>query len=69
MAIDFGRGEVPFHKVVRLFYHVVLQGHINCFSCCITTITKPMATKLDKTVTYHKKTQPKHVFTWRQMIN
>ena len=45
-------------KVTRSFDHVVLQGHINYFSCCITNTTRPMATKLGKVVTYGKKLQP-----------
>ena len=44
-------------KVTRLFHHVVLQGHVKHFSCCITTTTRPMATKLGKVVTCYKKLQ------------
>ena len=36
----------------------VMQGHVNYFSCCITTTTRPMATKLGKVVTYYKKLDP-----------
>ena len=32
-----------------------LQGHANYFSCCVTTTTKPMATRHGKVVTYYKK--------------
>ena len=49
---------VSFHKNARSFNHVVLQGHVNYFSCCITTTTRPMATKLGKVVTYYKKLNP-----------
>ena len=35
-----------------------LQGHANYFSCCVTTTTKPMATRHGKVVTYYKKLQP-----------
>lgn len=38
--------------------NVVLQGHINFFSYCITTTTRPMATKLDKVVTSYEIIQP-----------
>ena len=48
---------VLFHKVTRSFDHMVLQGHIKYFSCCIITNTRPMATKLGKEVTYYKKFQ------------
>ena len=34
-----------------------LQGHVICFSCCITATTRRMATKLGKVVTYNKKLQ------------
>ena len=33
---------VSFQKVTRSFDQVVLQGHVNYFSCCITTTVKPM---------------------------
>ena len=36
----------------------MLQGHVRYFSGCITTTTRPTATKLDKVVTYYKKPQP-----------
>ena len=34
------------------------KSHIKYFSCCITTTTSPMATKLRKRATYDKKLQP-----------
>ena len=34
---------VPFHKVTRSFDHMVLQGLVKYFSCCITTTTRPTA--------------------------
>ena len=34
------------------------QAIVNYFSCCITTTTRPMATKRGKVVTYYKKLQP-----------
>ena len=78
MAISFGRVEwgVPFNKVTKSFDHVVLQGHIKCFSCCITTTTtttpRPMVTKLGKVVTYYKKLQPikshKPLNAWSHMV-
>ena len=34
--------KVPFHKVNRSFYHMVLQGHVKHFSCSITTATRSM---------------------------
>ena len=37
-----------------LFDQVVLQGHVKHISCCITTTTRPMATKLGKLLTYYK---------------
>ena len=43
MAINFGM-EVT-NKVTRSFDHVILQDHVNYFSCCITTATRPMDTK------------------------
>ena len=48
---------VSFYKVTRSSDHVVLQGHVNYFSCCITNTTRPMATKLGKVVTYYKTLQ------------
>ena len=47
-----------FHKVTRFFDRVVLQGQVKYFSCCITTTTGSIATKLGKVVTYYKKLQP-----------
>ena len=44
---------VAFHKVTRSFDHLVLQGHVNYFSWCITTTTRPMVTKLAKEVIYY----------------
>ena len=55
MAINFYR--VGIYTLRASFDHVVLQGHVNYFSCCITTTTRPMATKLRKVVTYYKKLQ------------
>ena len=40
-----------FHKVTGSFDQVVLQGHVNYFSYCITTSTRPVFTKLSKVVT------------------
>ena len=37
---------VSFQEVTRSFDHVVLQGHVNYFSCCITTTTRPVTAKL-----------------------
>ena len=51
------RWQLPFHKVTRFFDHVVLKGHVNYFSCGITTTTRTMATKFGKVVTYYKKLQ------------
>ena len=48
----------PFHEDTRSFYHMVLQGDIKYFSCCITITTMPMATKFGKVVTYYKKIEP-----------
>ena len=48
----------PFYKVTRSFDHMVLEGHIKYFRCCIVTTTRPMATKCGKVVTYYKKLQP-----------
>ena len=39
-----------------LWSHMVLQDHVNYFSCCITTTTRP--TKIGKVVTYYEKLQP-----------
>ena len=50
------RGLLP--KSTRSFDHVALQGHVNYFSCCITTTTRPMDTEFVKVVTYYKKIQP-----------
>ena len=50
-----GRYRVSFHKIIRSFDHVVLLGHINYFSCCITTTIRAMATKLGKVVTCERK--------------
>ena len=49
--------EVTFDKVTGYFDHVVLQGQVKYFSCCITTTKRPMAIKLGKVVTYDKKLQ------------
>ena len=60
MAINFGgdmQWEVTFDKVTGYFDHVVLQGQVKYFSCCITTTKRPMAIKLGKVVTYDKKLQ------------
>ena len=62
MAINFGRvgiyhEEFPCTKSTGSFHHMVLAGHVNYFSCCITTTIKPMITKLGKVVTYYKKIQ------------
>ena len=57
MAINFGRVGM-YNKVIRYFDHVVLQGYVKCLSCCITTVTRPIATKLGKVVTCCKKLQP-----------
>ena len=55
MAINWQHGDiqwgVSFHKVTRSFDGVVLQGYMNYFTCCVTTTTRPMATKLGKLVT------------------
>ena len=64
MAINFGRvriynKEFPAIKFfIRVFDYVVLQGQTNYFSCCITTNTRPVATKLSKAVTSIEKLQP-----------
>ena len=63
IANNFGRvgiykKGVPFHEVTRYFDHVVLQKHVNYFSCCITATIWPMTTKLGKMVTHYKKIQP-----------
>ena len=46
---------VSFHKVTRSFDLLVLQGHVNYFSCCITTTSRPRTTTHGKAVTYYKK--------------
>ena len=46
---DFPCAKLP-HPLIT-WSHVVLQGHVNYFSGYITTTTRPMATKLDKSVT------------------
>ena len=62
MAINLGRVRIYNEEFLSIksqsFDHVVLQGHVNYFSCCITTITRTMGTKLGKVVTYCKKLQP-----------
>ena len=62
MAINFGRMEIyieefPFLKVTISFDCMVLQCHVNYFSCCITTTTRPITTKLGRMLTYYKKLQ------------
>ena len=63
MAINFGRAgkcnkDFSFIKSPDPLNHMVLQGHLKYFSCCITTAaTRPMTTKLGKVVTYYKKHQ------------
>ena len=54
----YNEEESPPHKAIRSFNHVVLKGHVNYFSCWITTTTRPIATKLGKVVIYNKKLQP-----------
>ena len=49
---------VSFHKVTRSFDHVALNGHVNYFSCCITTTTRPMDTKRSKVGIFYKKLRP-----------
>ena len=55
MAIKLGRvgiyNEEFLSKVTRSFDHVALQGHVNYFSCYVTTTTRSMATKYSKVVT------------------
>ena len=64
MATNFGRvriyneEEFPPHKAIRSFNHVVLKGHVNYFSCWITTTTRPIATKFGRVVIYNKTLQP-----------
>ena len=60
MVINFGRVGIC-NEEFTSFDHVVLQSHIKYFSCCITTTTRPIATKLDIVVTYYKKLQHGHV--------
>ena len=62
MTINFGivakcNEEFLSIKSPDLLINVVLEGHLNFFSCYITTNTSPMASKLDKVVTYRKKLQ------------
>ena len=56
MAINFGRVGMCIEKFPSIKSPDLLQGHVNYFSCCITTTTRPMATKLGN-VTYYKKAQ------------
>ena len=50
------RSFLPF---TRSFNHVVLKGQVNHFSCCVTTVTRPMCTRLGgKVVTWYKELQP-----------
>ena len=37
---------VSFHDVTRFFDQLVLQGHVNYLSDCITTTTRPVTTNL-----------------------
>ena len=58
MAINFVKVGIYYEVVSSLklphpliLDPLTLQGHRNYFSCCITTITRPMATTLGKVVT------------------
>ena len=56
MTIIFVRVGTYNVKFPSIFFdQVVFQGHVKHISCCITTTTRPMATKLGKLVTYYKK--------------
>ena len=61
IAINFWQGwdmqwGVPFHKVTKSFDHVVLQGHVKCFSC--VSLPPQVLWPLNLTATYYKKLQP-----------
>ena len=58
MAISFGNVGIYNEEFSSIKSPDPLQGHIKYFGCCITTTTRPMATKLGKVVTYYKKLQP-----------
>lgn len=44
-----------FHNVKRSYDHEILQGQVKNRICYISTTKRPMAIKLKKMVTYHKK--------------
>ena len=55
-AYQFWQGEdmqlgVFFRNVTRYFDHMIFQGNVKYFSCCITITTRPKATKLGTVVT------------------
>ena len=44
-----------FNKVIKPCDQVLLQGHVTNYICYISTITKPLATRLGKVITYYEK--------------
>lgn len=51
MHIQWG---ASFHDNRRIFYHVIVRGHVTNWICCNSTGTMTMATKLGRVVTCNK---------------